>query len=258
MTRGGTITSIENSEELASILNERMKNKLGGNNLRLAIVLGMLTRNRINPIQANIPSKDRSMFSMEKYKFMLEAPFEISNKCCNVMKKAPMHEYHKRTGRNPIIATMASESRLRTQKWLQNGCNWFDTKIPTSNPMSFWTEQDVLLYIKENDIPICSVYGDVVIDYNGMGQCDNQMSFADYGIFDTERPLLKTTGCKRTGCVLCGFGCHLEKEEDARFVRLKDTHPKMYALLDKIENNGITYRQAIDWINEHGKLNIRY
>ena len=47
-------------------------------------------------------------------------------------------------------------------------------------------------------------------------------------------------------------------QNDARFVKLKETHPGMYKLLDIIKNNGITYRQAIDWINEHGNMNIKY
>ena len=234
-----------------------------------------------------------SMYDRSKYLFMLNAPFEVSNQCCKVMKKQPMHQYHKDTGRVPITAQMASESKLRTSKWLQNGCNGFDLKIPTSNPMAFWTEQDVLLYIKENAesmcksrinenkfvmfygdrivsrktgatikdkefyLPICSVYGEVVTDYAAMGQCENQMSFADYGIFDNERPLLKTTGCKRTGCVLCGFGCHLEKEPN-RFQMLKETHPKFHNLLHVLKNNGVTYAEAIDWVNEHGNMNIKY
>lgn len=231
-----------------------------------------------------------SMYDRPKYLFMLNAPFEVSDQCCKVMKKQPMHQYNKDTGRVPITAQMASESKLRTSQWLQNGCNGFDLKIPTSNPMSFWTEQDVLLYIKENAksmievrmsddkmfygnrivykktgasventefyFPICSVYGEVVTDYEAMGQCENQMSFADFGIFDKERPFLKTTGCQRTGCVLCGFGCHLEKE--SRFLRLKETHPKFHNLLYILKNNGVTYAEAIDWVNEHGNMNIKY
>lgn len=197
-----------------------------------------------------------SQFNQEKYKFFLDAPFEISDLCCDIMKKKPVHDYEKKTGRKPIIATMASESVIRTQKWLQDGCNAFNVTKPHSNPMSFWTEQDVLLYIKENNLPICSVYGEVVTDYEAMGQCENQMSFADFGIFDKERPLLKTTGCQRTGCVLCGFGCHLEKE--SRFLRLKETHPKFHNLLYILKNNGVTYAEAIDWVNEHGGFNIKY
>ena len=198
-----------------------------------------------------------SQFNQEKYKFFLDAPFEISDLCCDIMKKKPAHDYEKETGRKPIIATMASESVMRTQKWLQDGCNAFNVTRPHSNPMSFWTEQDVLLYIKENNLPICSVYGEVVTDYEAMGQCENQMSFADFGIFYNERPLLKTTGCQRTGCVLCGFGCHLEKEPN-RFQMLKETHPKFHNLLYVLKNNGVTYAEAIDWINEHGNMNIKY
>lgn len=197
-----------------------------------------------------------SKFNQEKYKFFLDAPFEISDMCCDVMKKKPAHDYEKKTGRMPIMATMASESTMRTQKWLKDGCNAFNVTRPHSNPMSFWTEQDVLLYIKENNLPICSVYGEVVTDYESMGQCENQMSFSDFGIFDKERPLLKTTGCQRTGCVLCGFGCHLEKE--SRFLRLKETHPKFHNLLYILKNNGVTYAEAIDWVNEHGNMNIKY
>lgn len=199
-----------------------------------------------------------SQFNQKKYKFFLDAPFEISDLCCDIMKKKPAHDYEKETGRKPIIATMASESVMRTQKWLQDGCNAFNVTRPHSNPMSFWTERDVLLYIKENNLPICSVYGEIVTDYEAMGQCDNQMSFADFGIFDKERPLLKTTGCQRTGCVLCGFGCHLEKEPNQRFVNLKKTHAKFHNLLYVLKNNGVTYAEAIDWVNEHGNMNIKY
>lgn len=198
-----------------------------------------------------------SIFNCKRYAFLLNSEFGVSKKCCDVMKKNPAHKYGRDTGRKPIIATMASESRLRASQWIQHGCNSFDGKNQSSKPMSFWTEQDVLLYIYEKNLPICSVYGDVVTDYCKMGQCDNQVSFMDYGFFDNERPLLKTTGCSRTGCMLCGFGCHLEKSPN-RFEMLKETHPKMYALLDKCKNNGVTMREAIDWINENGNMNIKY
>lgn len=186
---------------------------------------------------------DRSVFSQEKYQFFLDAPFEIGNQCCNVMKKAPIHAYEKATGSHGMTAQMAEESRLRTQKWLQQGCNAFDAKHPISNPMSFWTENDVLQYIYENELPICSVYGEVV-------QKDTQMS-----LFGDEVPEYETTGCKRTGCMLCGFGCHMK--DDNRFLLLKETHPGMYGLLDKVKNNGVTFREAIEWTNEHGNLNIK-
>ena len=216
-------------------------------------------KHRENGVDTDEYSK---MYDRSKYIFMLDAKFACSDMCCKVMKKAPAHEYGKITGRKAMTAQMASESKLRTSQWIKNGCNGFDMKTPISNPMSFWTEQDVLLYIKLNNLPICSVYGDVVIDYDAEGSVDGQMDLselsADYGLFDTGNRPLKTTGCSRTGCVLCGFGCHLEKPGEGRFERLKETHPGMYKLLDVIENNGVTYREAIDWINEHGNMNIRY
>jgi len=205
------------------------------------------------PIKANIPEKDRSNFALTKWQFFLESPYEISNKCCNVMKKTPAHEYNKQTGRKPITAQMANESRLRMQKWMQNGCNGFNLVIPTSNPMSFWTENDVLEYIVRYGIEICSVYGDIVEDYGN--DIDGQMSFADFGLTE-KKCKYKCTGCKRTGCMLCGFGCHLEKDGEGRFQKLKESHPKMYALLDVVKNNGYTFRQAIEWANEKGNLHI--
>lgn len=194
-----------------------------------------------------------SQFNYSRYKWLATAPFYVSNKCCDVMKKAPVKSYTKITGRVSITAQMASESRLRTLHWLHHGCNAFDAKKPVSNPMSFWTEQDVLLYIKTYNIPIASVYGDIVVDYQAMGQVEGQMSFADFmdaEEFDLDKPLLRTTGCHRTGCILCGFGCHLEKGE-GRFERLHRTHPKAYKVLDHVTNSGVTYRQAIEWINEN-------
>ena len=247
-SRGGTTTSTVNSEELANILNKRMLNREGGQNERLAQMLGMLTKDKKNPIQANCPSENRSNFSQEKWQFLLDADFEISNRCCTVMKKEPAHRYAKETGRKPITAQMADESRLRLQKWLQNGCNYYDGKNPVSNPMSFWTENDVLQYIVKYKLKICSVYGDVVEDF--CDQCEGQLSFVE------KDKKYKTTGCSRTGCMLCGFGAHLEKSPN-RFELLKESHPGMYNLLDRVQNNGVTMRQAIEWINEHGNTNIK-
>lgn len=238
--------------------------------VRTAILLGMLSKD--NEVKANIQSNDRSNFSQEKYKFFLNAPFEISNKCCNVMKKKPAHTYSGKSGKKPITAQMASESRLRTQKWLQNGCNAFDAKNPISNPMSFWTEQDVLLYIKQNNLELCSVYGDIVEDLTGTEEVEGQLTisdlegFEDMGLFDAKRLPLKTTGANRTGCMFCGFGAHLDKGL-GRYERLAQTHPKIcdYVLrggafdedgLWKPDNRGLGYWFVLQWINVHGNFNI--
>ena len=77
-------------------------------------------------------------------------------------------------------------------------------------------------------------------------------------IFDLGRPVLKTTGCERTGCMFCGYGCHLEKSP-GRFEKMKLTHPKQYEYIMKPwDEGGLGFKEIIDWINEHGNLNIRY
>lgn len=249
----------ENSVELANLLNERMKKRAGGSNQRLAALLGWRTRNKEHPISATIPNNDRSMFSLTKWKFLLFAPFDVSNICCDVMKKEPVHRYARETGRKPITAQMAQESLLRTRKWLQNGCNGFDMKRPVSNPLSFWTEQDILQYIRENGIKICSVYGDVVADEAKSENVFGQLQMDIEGNISEAQCMLKTTGCKRTGCMFCGFGCHLEKPGEGRFERMKLTHPKLYEWIMKpTEEGGLNYKAVIDWLNENGGLNIKY
>ena len=110
---------------------------------------------------------------------------------------------------------------MRTDAWLRNGCNAFDRDRPRSAPMSFWTEQDVLQYIKQHNIPIASVYGDVVYETE-----PEQLRVEEYGIDGCGTEPLCTTGCDRTGCIFCAFGAHLDKE--SRFERLKQTHPRQY------------------------------
>lgn len=199
-----------------------------------------------------------SQFNYTKYKWMAMSPYMISNKCCHVMKKEPAKAYEHKTGKHPMTAMMAQESRLRTLQWLKNGCNAFDAKKQVSNPMAFWTEQDVLLYIYQNNIPVCSVYGDVVKVTEMEGQLDLEDVFGK-DVCDLGTPTLKTTGCKRTGCMFCGYGCHLEKPGEGRFERMKVTHPKQYEYIMKPwEEGGLNYKAVIDWLNENGNLHIRY
>lgn len=198
------------------------------------------------------------MYDRSKWRFMLDSPFQVSRQCCYIMKKQPIKKYQVETGRNPMTGQMASESMVRQSQWTRYGCNMYEAKYPISNPMAFWTDQDVLQYIKEYNIPICSVYGDIVEDTDAK-DVDGQLTIQDMiggDLFGT-RKKLKTTGCNRTGCMLCGFGAHCEKNPN-RFQQLKETHPGMYNLLDVVKNNGVTMREAIEWMNEHGeRVNIK-
>lgn len=161
-----------------------------------------------------------------KWAWLIDSPIKISPYCCDIMKKKPAHKYTKQTGEMPILATMACESRLRHNAWIRNGCNAFDAKFPSSKPMSFWTEQDVLEYIVTRHVKIPSVYGDIVKNKHGK---------------------YVTTGEGRTGCVFCPIGCHLEKGDRRRFVRLSKTHPVLYRYcMDKLG-----MKQLLDTIQEH-------
>lgn len=158
----------------------------------------------------------KSRYCVDKYAPIIDMDFKVSAMCCGVMKKEPLKVYQELTKRRPIVATMACESQLRFINWLNVGCNAFESKDPKSKPLSFWTENDVLQYIKQNNIEIAKPYGDVVYDTN-----DEQYSF-----FGRSEDKLKTTGMSRTGCIFCGFGCHLEKQ--SRWLLLRESHPKLY------------------------------
>lgn len=175
----------------------------------------------VNPDGSKSEFKQRN----KKYEFLVDSQIPVSHKCCTVMKKNPAKRYERETGRKPLLGTMACESVLRKTQWMKVGCNAFEGKRPRSAPMSFWTEQDILKYIKKYDVPICSVYGDIIATDKGE-QIDGQLTTFDL-LGDYENTMLSTTGCNRTGCIFCMFGCHLEKEPN-RFQRLKETHPRQY------------------------------
>ena len=106
---------------------------------------------------------EKSIFNKEKWlPAARDLPFNISHYCCHKMKKSPSKKYEKAAGRSPFIGTLTEESRIRKNAWIRHGCNAFDGNRRQSTPLAFWTNQDILQYIKTNNLEICSVYGDVV------------------------------------------------------------------------------------------------
>jgi 3'-phosphoadenosine 5'-phosphosulfate sulfotransferase (PAPS reductase)/FAD synthetase len=85
------------------------------------------------------------------------------------------------------------------------GFNGFARKRPKSTPLGFWSERDILRYLKEFSVPYCPIYGDIEEESGKFG----------------------LTGLKRVGCLACMFGVHLEKGEN-RFTRLERAHPKLW------------------------------
>lgn len=130
----------------------------------------------------------------KKWKFMVDAPFKISSKCCDKLKKRPIHKYHRSSGMAPYVGTMAQDSRLREMRYLKLGCNAYDSGNPQSTPMAFWKEEDIWEYIKLYKVPYSSIYD---------------------------------MGYTRTGCIFCAFGLDQQPSPN-KFEQLSVTHPKLY------------------------------
>ncbi len=130
----------------------------------------------------------------KKWLKLVDAPFKCSEQCCDIMKKNPISLFEKKNNLRPFIGMMAEESRARKLR-LSKGCNSFNQKKPQSNPLSFWTEKDIWDYLKRFKVPYCKIYD---------------------------------TGIKRTGCMFCMFGVHLEKEPN-RFQQMEQTHPQLHS-----------------------------
>jgi len=148
-------------------------------------------------------TKDKAMYGDErgsygklpiKWRFLLDAPFKISDKCCDVMKMRPVQKYYRQTGRVGIVGTMAADSNKRSAAYLKNGCFVMSKSLPKCTPLAFWKTDDIWEYIKGNNIDYCPIYD---------------------------------TGVKNTGCMFCMFGAHLEGSPN-RFELMKKTHPKLY------------------------------
>jgi 3'-phosphoadenosine 5'-phosphosulfate sulfotransferase (PAPS reductase)/FAD synthetase len=141
-----------------------------------------------------------------KYADFINSPLRISDKCCDELKKKLSHGYARNSGKKPIIATLAIESRNRMISYLNHGCNTFEGAYIKSTPMGMWSRKDVLEYIAKNNIQIAQCYGAEIKD----GEC-----------------ILH--GCKQTGCMFCGFG----KGVNFAYKILKSKYPEYYNSLNR-------------------------
>lgn len=196
---------------------------LGFNNVVILYLTGVTSENKTS-IRRFLPLQ---------YRPLLDAPFELSEKCCDYLKKKPLKiENKKLGGLLPVTGEMACDSKDRMNAYRQTGCNMFDGSRPKSKPLGAATEQTVLHFIYDEKIPIAPVYGEVV--------------FED-GIY-------KTTGKIRTGCKLCGFGLMFDPE---RFVRLQKYEPKIVQFcFTSVENGGLGYGEICSFLNEHCGMKI--
>lgn len=191
-------------------------------------------QNYINDLKGLNPDGSYSNYNQQykKYEYLLSSPFSISNKCCFIMKEKLLDNYKKSSNKKPIVGIMSVESVRRKKAWIQTGCNAFDTSKPSSKPISFWTEQDVLEYLQKYNIPYANIYGGIKVDKKGN---------------------LFTTGEKRTGCMFCMYGVQCENEPN-RFQRMKITHPKLYEYcMRDWDNGGLGLAKVLDFIGVNYK-----
>jgi len=114
---------------------------------------------------------------------------------------------------------MADEGSLRLNSWIKHGCNVYKENRNKSQPLIFWTEKDILDYIKIYDIKISNIYN---------------------------------MGYRRTGCVYCMFGLHLEKIN--KYHLLQNTHPKLWDYAVRKEK-GLGLGEIMDYCGISYKYN---
>jgi 3'-phosphoadenosine 5'-phosphosulfate sulfotransferase (PAPS reductase)/FAD synthetase len=149
------------------------------------------------------------------WRHLVDAPFDVTHRCCTKLKKDPAKAYEKETGLHPILGTMAEESQLRLQKYMVTSCNVLEGHRIASYPLSIWREADIWRYIREFKLPYCELYD---------------------------------RGFDRTGCMACGFGC----QHHNRFNDLYTTHKKAYLAFAKYENNGVSFSRALSYTLNKG------
>jgi 3'-phosphoadenosine 5'-phosphosulfate sulfotransferase (PAPS reductase)/FAD synthetase len=141
------------------------------------------------------PKKIKKVQHLLKYKNV-----KVSSKCCYFLKKKPLKEWQKRSGKRvAIMGVRAEESQMRRTVWVRKGCIYETKDQVVCNPIVFFTDKDIYDYAKKYKLKFAEIY------YKGM---------------------------KRNGCYCCGFGCHLAGENN--FVKLYKYNPTLWqTVMDK-------------------------
>lgn len=149
-----------------------------------------------------------------KWVYLKDAPFDVSERCCDDLKKRSFKKYERHTGLYPLIGTTTSESRLRLQQYItRGGCSAFTGQRPRSYPISIFTNKDIADYCQRFNIRLCSLYDD--------------------------------NNVRQSGCMVCGFGADRDPQH---FDYLYQHYPKAYKYFMALQNNGVTYRDALHTI----------
>lgn len=180
---------------------------------RVSHNIAAVRRNPYCQSSRDLLRRDSPNHISERWMYLLNEPYEVSDRCCFWLKKQPSYNYARRTGWYPYIGLLASESFTRTASYIQRGgCNTFSTdgkNHASSLPLAIWMEDDIWAYIRDRQLSIPDIY---------------------------------EKGATRTGCMGCGFSANLDTSGIDTLRRL---WPRWYHQIMDYENNGVRYGDAL-------------
>ena len=173
--------------------------------------------------------------------------FLVSSKCCYYLKEKPCDDWAREHNSVPFLGLMASEGGRRAKALMMHGCNYFGKSAIRSAPFAIFSRDDILrMALEMNDW--------------------YQTHYSEYGFEPLESTIPKiygeikqnhkgefyTTGAKRTGCDICGFGVHMEKRPN-RFDLLRERNPKawdywMFNVCRDKKGNPYGWAKVLDYI----------
>lgn len=121
-----------------------------------------------------------------QHAWAMDCGLKIDAKCCDCLKKKPAVHLEEERGLDLcFLGIRTDESRLRMFRWVRYGCDEdMKTRADVSRPLSFWKRDDVEAYLTFQGLDVPQY---------------------------------------RTGCVVCGFGAHIERPN--HFQRLRQSNP---------------------------------
>ena len=166
---------------------------------------------KLRAMRLNVDGQKRKFgIISKKWRYLVHQPYDVSEECCDILKKRPFKKFCKERNLRPLIATTCDESLLRAEMYVRRGgCSSFEKDKEASYPLSIFLDSDIYEYIHKFNLQLCDLY---------------------------------KKGFVRTGCMACGFGAHIDKE---RFNLLNKTCPRVAKKILSYENHGTKYKDAL-------------
>lgn len=162
---------------------------------QIAYKYRMFVASKADKMPSHVPEYLKAQFVQAK-----ASGLKITEKCCDYLKKKPLKKWDKEHGvTGHFTGVRCAESMSRRLAWITGGALYQAARhggMWISNPLAFWTEEDVARYLAEHNIHVI-------------------------------RPDTIRGG---SGCVTCMFGCSIQAErgELNSMQDLKTRNPKMW------------------------------